>query len=566
DARRVSSSGPGAFGLTEDNQRALLEDVLGLVPDRFDTFVFFTTFEDQAPADRAYYQSLSNDVRGIGLQLRNDREGFGLPAEGRLSGYVGMNSPLVWGGGSLAGLDAPQGDFHAAVAGFLAARWGMYLRFRMGNGMDSSALLGPGDQGWSPLAQSDGSVLGGNFLERRQPPDMNGVATYVNSGVNLGFAPLDLYAMGRLPRRDLPALEQVPVLFYLSEATVGGMAVDASASIPVGAEIRGVPIPVGLAQVVEAMSAREPSHVTEDPYYRVAFVLVTAPGSERSAWAPQLQLLQQVQRDLPASWKAWGAGNLCTQVDEPCPEPQLALGRPLLVDDGDGLVAPGEALGVRLAIQNTGLGTTEGVQVSLRPVSPSVLVTGGPFTAPPLVQNETATLADAFTVTVTSSVCGGAVTLAAEMVTQEGPVFTGEFELPVGTNPLRFVPVEEDVDWTVDPDFTDSASGGMWALGDPELASAAGVLTQPEDDHTPDDGKLAFMTGPELRGFFASNDLDGGRTTLQSPIFALGGAVDPIVVFYAWRSVWDFSVDPIVPQRQAPLVVQVSNDGGATWT
>lgn len=566
DARRVSSSGPGAFGLTEDNQRALLEDVLGLVPDRFDTFVFFTSFEDQATADRAYYVSLRNNVQGIGLQLRNDRTEFGLPAEGRLSGYVGMNSPLVWGGGRLDGLEASQGSFHAAIARFVSARWGMYLRFRMANGMDSSALLGPMDRGWSPLAQSEGSVLGGNLLERREPPDMNGVATYVNGGVNLGFAPLDLYAMGRLPRLDRTAAEQVPVLFYLSEATVGGMAVDRSASVPVGTEVRGIPLPVGLAEVIDAMGRREPSHVNEDPYYRVAFVFVTTPGSERSAWADQLQLLQRVRQDLPASWKAWGAGNLCTQIEEPCPEPQLALGRPVLEDDGDGLVAPGETLGVRLSILNTGLGTTEGVQVSLRAASSGVSVTGGPFTAPALDQNSSVTLTDAFSVTVTSSACGTAVTLAAEMITQEGPVFVGDFELPVGTNPLRFDPVEEGVDWTVDPDLTDTESAGAWALGDPEAASAAGITTQPEDDHTPDEGKLAFFTGPEFGGFVASNDLDGGRTTLESPIFAIGEAVDPIVVFYAWRSVWDFSVDPIVPQRQAPLVVQASNDGGRTYT
>jgi hypothetical protein len=121
------------------------------------------------------------------------------------------------------------------------------------------------------------------------------------------------------------------------------------------------------------------------------------------------------------------------------------------------------------------------------------------------------------------------------------------------------------VDWRVDPEGTDGAREGAWALGEPEEASAAGILTQPGADHTPGDGKLAFVTGPARGDFFAANDLDEGRTTLESPIFDLEAAADPTLVFWAWRSVWDFASDPVRPLDSAPLVVEVSADGGATW-
>lgn len=560
DARYVSASGPGRFGLTEDNQRALVQDAFTLVPDRFDTLVLFTAFADEASATRSYYQALRNRVSGIGLQLFDDRSGFGLSEGGRLSGYVGMGSPLEWGEGSLAGLDAPQGAFHAAIARELAHRWAFYLRFDLPSGAASSSLLGADDRDWSSLAQADGSILGGNRYERvGDPPGPDGFALYENTGRNLGFAPLDLYAMGRLP------LEQVPVLFYLSEATVDMAPVDRATDIPVGTVVRGIPNLVSPQQVLDAMGPRSPSADAADPYYRVAFAFVTTPGAPRSAWEDQLELLERVRADLPASWAAWGAGNLCTRIAEPCPEPQLELGEVILEDD-DGLVAPGETVGVRLEVENFGVGTAAGVDVELRAVDGAATVTGGPLTAPDIPQGASVTLPDAFSVTVTSSIaCGTAVRLRATMISREGPAFEGEIALPVGTDRLRLDAVEEDVDWRVDPDGTDTAMAGAWALGDPEESVAAGITAQPEDDHTPGEGKLAFFTGPPLLDFFASNDLDEGRTTLESPVYALRDAQDPLLVFWAWRSVWDFASDPPEPQTQAPLVVEVSDDGGASY-
>lgn len=562
DSRLVSAEGPGEFGLTEDNQRALLEDAFAMVPDRFDTLVIFTAFDDQASASPRYYQPVRNRVTGIGLQLFDDRPGYGLPEGGRLSGYVGMGSPLAFGDGSLAGLDAAQGPYHAAIAQQLASRWAFYLRFDLPTGEASEALLNPNVVGaWSQLAQSDGSLLGGNAYERvGDPPGEDGFAMYENTGRNQGFAPLDLYAMGRV------APEAVPVFFYLSEASVDGADVAPGTDIPVGSVVRGKPNLVSMQQVIDAMGPRTPSFDTEDPYYRVAFAFVTTPGAPRSAWEDQLNLIKQVRTDLPAAWRAWGAGNLCTQITQPCPEPQLALGGWSLVGDEDGLVGPGDTVRVALTVENSGIGTTEGATVRLESPSPSARVEGGPFTVPSIEQGGASTLTETFEVTVSSTVaCGTAVSLRAILATREGPEFEGEVSIPIGTDRVRIDAMEEDVDWMVNPDGTDSAMGGRWALGEPESAEVAGILTQPNEDHTPGEGKLSFHTGPELMGFFATNSLGEGISTLQSPVFAIGQTEDPLLVFWAWRTAWNFAMDPPVPQTQAPLVVQASNDGGASW-
>lgn len=552
DSRYVSSSAPGEFGLTEDNQRAIIEDAYTLVADRFDTLVIFTAFEDHAPANRAYYQPVANQVSGIGLQLFDQRADYGLAEGGRLSGYVGMNSPAIWEAGSLNG----------ALASRLASRWAFYLKFKSDAGPVSEALLASPEGGaWSALAQSEGSLLGGNAFERTDDPATpEGLNFYENTGRAQGFAPLDLYAMGRLPK------EEVPVLFYLGEATVDGAPVDATSDIPVGAVVRGRTNLVAVEQVVNAMGPRTPSYDKADPYYRVAFAFVTTPGADRADWAAQLQQVEQVRSELPAAWKSWGAGNLCTDVATPCAEPQLALGAWRLDGDADGLVGPNDTVSLRLSLENTGIGTAEGVEVSLSAPFGGATITGGPVSAPAIAQNTSEELSGNFMVTVTSSACGSAVTLRARIVTQEGPVFQGTLALPIGTDTLRFDAVEEDVDWVVDPDGDDTADSGAWALGEPEPIEALGVATQPEGDHTPGEGTLAFMTGPEYGGFFASNDLDDGRTTLQSPVFAIGDALDPILVFYAWRSVWDFALDVPSPLTSAPLIVQVSADGGTTWS
>jgi len=75
---------------------------------------------------------------------------------------------------------------------------------------------------------------------------------------------------------------------------------------------------------------------------------------------------------------------------------------------------------------------------------------------------------------------------------------------------------------------------------------------------------LAFMTQPRDENIFTRSDVDGGKTTLLSPVFAIGDTRDPIVRVWVWRSAYDFTERDPVPV-DTPLVIEVSNDGGQTW-
>ena len=557
DTQTVSSMG-GSFGISDANQAAIVQEVLSEYPDVFDTIQIYTSFVDEAHVGTAYYQAIKNDVRGIGVQIFDGRSGWGLPDEGRLSGFSNMNSMLMWGGGSFTGLNQIGGSYHAVIAQELSHRWLFRMVFDLGDGNGArDDLIGRQDAHWSRLAHSEGSIQDGQSWEKV------GDRLYENKGTNLGFAPLDNYAMGFI------GADEVPDFFYLSDATLNGDALGKTSQVPRGAQVVGMENPVTMEDVLRAMGPRNPPVATENPYYRAAFVLVTAPGESRASWGPHLNALQEVQRDFPESWRQWtkGSSAICTKVTERCPEPLIELAGHSIEDGNDDLVAPGETFQLGLSIINQGVGTAANVSVELTPVGDGSMVTGGPITVPSVGAGEVAVLPGAFTVTVSSTVaCGGSIAFAARFVTEEGPVFRGRLTLGVGTKQLRLDPLDEAPNWTVDPDGEDTALRGMWDLGQPEFSSVFGVVTQPGSDHSPGESKLSFHTGSQRMGSFSANELHDGFTTLQSPPFALRGTRDPRLVFWYWRLARDFT-DQEMPKLQGETVLRVlaTNDGGENW-
>ena len=82
--------------------------------------------------------------------------------------------------------------------------------------------------------------------------------------------------------------------------------------------------------------------------------------------------------------------------------------------------------------------------------------------------------------------------------------------------------VETDKGWSVGL-LSDTASAGLWVRGDP-----VGTAAQPEDDHTPG-GTDCFFTGQ-------GSDVNGGVTTLVTPVLDLTGYVEPTIGYWRWFS------------------------------
>ncbi len=113
---------------------------------------------------------------------------------------------------------------------------------------------------------------------------------------------------------------------------------------------------------------------------------------------------------------------------------------------------------------------------------------------------------------------------------------------------------ESDLGWTVGPD---TATLGNWTRVTPIY-----TVAQPQYDNTPGAGTQCFVTGQGLLGGAAGTfDLDSGETVITSPVFSLSGQDDAVVSYARWHS--NGQGAGAFDDR---LRIQVSNNGGASWT
>lgn len=104
----------------------------------------------------------------------------------------------------------------------------------------------------------------------------------------------------------------------------------------------------------------------------------------------------------------------------------------------------------------------------------------------------------------------------------------------------------------------DQATTGIWIWADPIGTNDGGTPIQPEDDHTANPGVYCFVTGNgPVGGGVGDADVDGGCTTLVSPVFDLSGSDRAFVRYWRWYGEGGNSSDD-------DFVVQVSSNG-STW-
>ncbi|MBK6766638.1 MAG: S8 family serine peptidase [bacterium] len=108
----------------------------------------------------------------------------------------------------------------------------------------------------------------------------------------------------------------------------------------------------------------------------------------------------------------------------------------------------------------------------------------------------------------------------------------------------------------------DNATSGVWTRAIPIGSVENGAPVQVSDDGTAY-GSFCFVTGSgaDPAEPAASHDVDGGRTTLRSPMFRLDNLAEPKLRFkYAYSN-------DRGPQKGGDFFrVQVSNDAGESWT
>lgn len=141
----------------------------------------------------------------------------------------------------------------------------------------------------------------------------------------------------------------------------------------------------------------------------------------------------------------------------------------------------------------------------------------------------------------------------------------------VGVEPVMINDSDEYSDfgsWTTGIPGQDNATTGIWEEAIPvgsyaEAGNPASIVA-PTQDHTLGFAGYAFVTGlnPGVNAGIGLNDVDGGKTTLLSPVIDLTEYADPVMTY--WR--WYVNAPPTGANPASDWwQVELSNDGGTTW-
>lgn len=129
----------------------------------------------------------------------------------------------------------------------------------------------------------------------------------------------------------------------------------------------------------------------------------------------------------------------------------------------------------------------------------------------------------------------------------------------VGFQQAFFHDFESDQNWKGGVQGDDALTG-RWIRDVPIPTFVSTQPVQPGADHTAS-GTKCYVTGNGTPGGQpGENDVDEGKTTLESPVFNASTYNVPVIRYWRW-----FSNDLGAAPGNDPWVVQISSDGGSNW-
>ncbi|NOY63808.1 MAG: hypothetical protein GXO97_00165, partial [Nitrospirae bacterium] len=258
--------------LNEGPRQAIAKEFFRLHKDEYDFLVIFTNFDFQMPAPdtRAFYHPIKNDTKGIGQEIFDNSGLYG--SDGRLQGIIDM--------GNISSIETNplEAGFEETLTNLsheLLHRWAAYVRFMDEDGNVSTALLGKDASHWSYLLDTDGSVLYGNDWQD------NGDGTFTSVSTRKYYSPLDLYLIGFIDK------DQVPPMLLIENPSID------PAQLPEkGVTITGQPRYITIDDIIAVEGERIPDASNSQKSFRIAFILVTLPGTFRGDEVYELEDLR----------------------------------------------------------------------------------------------------------------------------------------------------------------------------------------------------------------------------------------------------------------------------------
>ncbi|MCK4873880.1 MAG: hypothetical protein KAS72_14260 [Phycisphaerales bacterium] len=169
---------------------------------------------------------------------------------------------------------------------------------------------------------------------------------------------------------------------------------------------------------------------------------------------------------------------------------------------------------------------------------------------------------DSYQAVLPATPCGDFVQFYFQAETTDGAILTSPEGAPAAYCDAESVnmivvfddDIETDLGWTAGV-AGDDATTGAWGRMNPE-----GTEAQPENDHTPAPGTICYVTDGRAGSSVGTYDIDGGKTTLLTPIF--DGSEGEVAISY-WR--W-YCNDAGASPNADIFVIDISDDGGSSWT
>ena len=201
--------------------------------------------------------------------------------------------------------------------------------------------------------------------------------------------------------------------------------------------------------------------------------------------------------------------------------------------NGDGGADPAEMFTIMLALSNAGQSDCGAVQGTLGTLSPFVTILDDEATCLGIPADGEGMLS-AFKVALSMGSPNNTwIAFTVELTGEEGFTATIPFTINVGAWVDH---AETDMGWSLGVPG-DNASTGIWVREEPVGTTYSGYTIQPDFDHTPDPGEICFITGnTSVGGGAGDNDVDGGKTTLMTPVFGLAGATEATISYWRWYS------------------------------
>jgi C1A family cysteine protease len=229
--------------------------------------------------------------------------------------------------------------------------------------------------------------------------------------------------------------------------------------------------------------------------------------------------------------------------------------------DGDGMPEAGESIFLPLTLENTGWEGATGVTATISSPDPEVTITTASAVFPDIASGSSGQSASPhFAFFINGAVpCGRRLHFIISVDSDQG-VSTDTFEMLVSdAQTVFFDDVESDLGWSLEaPD--DDATVGDWRWLNPRGSLQDSFLVQAELDHTPGGATQAFVTQNAKRSFVPDfNDVDGGKTTLTSPVIDLSDYASALLRYWRWYTNDTGEYTDDIWQ------VDVSGDGGTSW-